>query len=91
MDLQLNEEQEMIRKMARDFAQNELAPVAAELDEKNEPPLANLKKMAELGFMGLAIPEEYGGIDADSISYVIAIEEISRSWLCITPWAATAW
>ena len=78
MDLQLNEEQEMIRKMARDFAQNELAPVAAELDEKSEPPLANLKKMADLGFMGLAIPEEYGGIDADSISYVIAIEEISK-------------
>jgi butyryl-CoA dehydrogenase len=78
MDLELNEEQEMIRKMARDFAQNELAPVAAELDEKGEPPLANLKKMADLGFMGLAIPEEYGGIDADSISYVIAIEEISK-------------
>ena len=78
MDLELNEEQEMIRKMAQDFAQNELAPVAAELDEKAEPPLANLKKMAALGFMGLAIPEEYGGIDADSISYVIAIEEISK-------------
>ena len=79
MDLQLNEEQEMIRKMARDFAQNEVAPVAAELDEKDEPPLANLKKMAELGFMGLAIPEEYGGIGADSVSYVIAIEEISKA------------
>jgi len=79
MDLELNEEQEMIRKMARDFAQNELAPVAAELDEKGEPPLANLKKMAELGFMGLAIPEEYGGIDADSISCVIAVEEISKA------------
>jgi alkylation response protein AidB-like acyl-CoA dehydrogenase len=79
MDLELNEEQEMIRKMARDFAQKELAPVAAELDEKNEPPLENLKKMAELGFMGLAIPEEYGGIDADSVSYVIAIEEISKA------------
>jgi len=78
MDLELNEEQEMIRKMARDFAQNELAPVAAELDEKAEPPLVNLKKMADLGFMGLAIPEEYGGIDADSISYVIAIEEICK-------------
>ncbi|TEU11008.1 MAG: acyl-CoA dehydrogenase [Anaerolineales bacterium] len=79
MDLQLNEEQEMIRKMARDFAQNEVAPVAAELDEKDEPPLANLKKMAELGFMGLAIPEEYEGIGADSVSYVIAIEEISKA------------
>ena len=78
MDLQLDEEQEMIRKMARDFAQNEVAPVAAELDEKHEPPLDNLKKMAELGFMGLAIPEEYGGFEADSISYVIAIEEISK-------------
>ncbi len=79
MDLELNEEQEMIRKMARDFAQNELAPVAAELDEKSEPPLANLKKMAELGFMGLAIPEEYGGIEADAISYAIAVEEISKA------------
>jgi butyryl-CoA dehydrogenase len=78
MDLQLNEEQEMIRKMARDFAQNELAPVAAELDEKAEPPLDILKKMAKLGFMGLAMPEEYGGIDTDSVSYVIAIEEISK-------------
>jgi len=79
MDLQLNEEQEMIRKMARDFAQNELAPVAAELDEEGEPPLDNLKKMAELGFMGLAIPEEYGGIEADSVSYAIAVEEISKA------------
>ncbi len=79
MDLELNEEQEMIRKMAREFAQNEVAPVAAELDEKNEAPLANLKKMAKLGFMGLAIPEEYGGIEADSVSYVIAIEEISKA------------
>ena len=78
MELELNEEQEMIRKMARDFAQNELSSVAAELDEKAEPPLANLKKMADLGFLGLAIPEEYGGIDADSISYVIAIEEICK-------------
>jgi len=79
MDLQLSEEQEMICKMARDFAQNELAPVAAELDEKGEPPLANLKKMAELGFMGLVIPEEYEGIDADSVSYVIVVEEISKA------------
>jgi butyryl-CoA dehydrogenase len=79
MDLQLNEEQEMIRKMARDFAQNELAPVAAELDEEGEPPLDNLKKMAELGFMGLTIPEEYGGIEADSVSYAIAVEEISKA------------
>jgi alkylation response protein AidB-like acyl-CoA dehydrogenase len=79
MDLELNEEQEMIRKMARDFAQNELAPVAAELDEKDEPPLDNLKKMAELGFMGLAIPEEYGGIGADSVSYVMTIEQVSKA------------
>jgi len=79
MDLELNEEQEMIRKMARDFAQNELAPVAAELDEKGEPPLANLEKMAELGFMGLVIPEEYGGIEVDSVSYVIAVEEVSKA------------
>lgn len=79
MDLTFNEEQEMIRKMARDFAIKEVAPIAAELDRKGEPPFALYKKMAELGFLGLLVPEEYGGVGADMISYVLAIEEISKA------------
>ena len=79
MDLKLNEEQEMIRKMAREFAEKEVAPIAAELDEKGEPSFANIKKMGELGFLGLTMPEEYGGSALDTISYCIAIEEISKA------------
>jgi butyryl-CoA dehydrogenase len=79
MDLKLNAEQEMIRKMAREFAEKEVAPIAAELDEKGEPSYANIKKMAELGFLGLTMPEEYGGAGLDTISYCIAIEEISKA------------
>jgi len=79
MDLTLTEEQEMIRKMARDFAEKELAPVAAEMDEKGEVPFGNIRKMAQLGFLGLNTPEEYGGAGLDSVSYVIAIEELSKA------------
>jgi len=79
MDFNLNEEQEMIRKMASDFATKEVAPIAAEADEKGEVPLAIIKKMGELGFLGLIISEEYGGCGLDSVSYVLAIEEISKA------------
>ncbi|MBC7259808.1 MAG: acyl-CoA dehydrogenase [Chloroflexi bacterium] len=79
MDLKLTEEQEMIRKMAREFAEKEVAPIAAELDEKGEVPYANIRKMAELGFLGLTAPEEYGGAGMDTVSYCIAIEEISKA------------
>jgi alkylation response protein AidB-like acyl-CoA dehydrogenase len=79
MDLKLTEEQEMIRDMARKFAELEVAPLAAELDEKGEPPLDNLKKMGELGFLGLIVPEEYGGPGADTVSYMLVLEEISKA------------
>ncbi len=79
MDLQLTEEQEMIRKMVRDFAQKEVAPIAAEIDEKGIVPFENIKKMAQLGLLGLTAAEEYDGGGADSVSYVIAIEEISKA------------
>ena len=79
MDLRLTEEQEMIRKMARNFAQKEVAPLAAELDEKGIVPLENIRKMGELGFLGLTAPEEYGGCGADTVSYVLALEEISKA------------
>ncbi len=79
MDLKLTEEQEMIRKTVRDFAQKELAPIAAEIDEKGIVPFENIKKMAQLGLLGFTTAEDYGGGGADSISYVIAIEELSKA------------
>ncbi len=79
MDFELNDEQRMIRDMVRDFAQNELAPRAREVDEMGEFPWENIRQMAELGLMGLPYPEEYGGAGADTISYALAVEEISRA------------
>ncbi|HEX5037896.1 MAG TPA: acyl-CoA dehydrogenase [bacterium] len=77
MDFKLTEEQIMIRDMARDFAQKEVEPKAAELDEKSQFPSMHIKKMAELGLMGMMIPQEWGGSGLDTLSYVLALEEIS--------------
>ena len=74
----LNEEQKMIRDAARDFAQKEIAPVAAGFDESGEFPHTTIKKMGELGFMGIEIPEQYGGAGMDTLSYVLALEEICK-------------
>lgn len=74
----LTDEHEMIRQAARDFARNEIAPIAAEFDESGEFPMETIKKMGEMGFMGIEIPEEYGGSGMDALAYVIAIEEISK-------------
>jgi butyryl-CoA dehydrogenase len=78
MNFQLSEEHEMLRKMVRDFAEREVAPTAAERDENETFDLAIFNKMAELGLTGIPWPEEYGGIGADYLSYVIAVEELSR-------------
>jgi len=78
MDFELTDEQRMIRDMARDFAESELAGVAAEIDETGEFPYETVKKMGELGLMGLTAPAEYGGVGADSVSYVLAVAEISK-------------
>lgn len=78
MDFELNEEQRMIRDLARDFARNEIAPIAAEIDETGEFPHETIKKMGELGLMGLEVSPEWGGAGADTVSYVLAMEEISR-------------
>jgi len=75
---QLSETHEEIRKLARSLADNELEPVAAELDREHEYPRAQVKKLAELGLMGVAIPEEHGGAGLDNLAYAIAMEEISR-------------
>ncbi|OGP10782.1 MAG: acyl-CoA dehydrogenase [Deltaproteobacteria bacterium GWA2_45_12] len=79
MHFQLDEQQKMIQDMARDFAQNEVAPFAAELDEKAEFPSRHLKKMGELGLMGMMVPEQWGGAGLDMVSYVLALEEISAA------------
>ncbi|WP_394238640.1 acyl-CoA dehydrogenase [Niallia oryzisoli] len=74
----LSEEHEMIRKMVRDFAQNEVAPTAAERDEEERFDRDIIDKMAELGLMGIPWPEEYGGIGSDYLAYCIAVEELAR-------------
>jgi butyryl-CoA dehydrogenase len=79
MDLALTPEQEMVQQTARDFAQNEVLPQAAENDRLHRFPEALVKRMGELGFLGVAIPEEWGGAGMDNVSYVLAMEEISRA------------
>lgn len=74
----LTEEHKMLRDAARDFAEKEIAPVAAEFDESGEFPHATIKKMGELGFMGIEMPEQYGGAGMDTLAYVLALEEICK-------------
>jgi len=78
MQLELNDNQKLIQKMVREFAEKEVAPIAAELDKKEEYPTKTLEKMAKLGLLGIIIPPEYGGAGLDTISYSIVVEEISR-------------
>ncbi|MCX2839902.1 acyl-CoA dehydrogenase [Cytobacillus gottheilii] len=78
MNFKLSEEHEMIRKMVRDFARNEVAPTAAERDEEERFDRELFDKMAELGLTGIPWPEEYGGIGSDYLAYCIAVEELSR-------------
>lgn len=78
MNFKLSEEHEMIRKMVRDFAENEVAPTAAERDEEERFDREIIAKMAELGLMGIPWPEEYGGIGSDFLAYCITVEELAR-------------
>ncbi len=78
MDFSLSEDQKMFRDMVRDFAEKELSPVAAHIDETEEFPAENVRKMAELGLFGVCYPEEYGGGGGDGIHLAIAIEELAR-------------
>lgn len=79
MDFQLSEEQLMIRQAARDFAVNECLPGVIERDELQKFPKEQIEKLADLGFMGMMVPAEYGGSGMDTISYVLAMEEISKA------------
>jgi alkylation response protein AidB-like acyl-CoA dehydrogenase len=71
-------EHEMIRQVARDFAQKEIAPIAAEYDESGDFPLKTVRKMGALGLMGIETPENYGGAGMDTLAYVLALEEICK-------------
>ena len=75
----LTDEHKMIQNAARDFAQKEIAPIAAKFDESGEFPYETVKKMGAMGFMGIEVPEEYGGTGMDTLSYVLAIEEVSKA------------
>jgi alkylation response protein AidB-like acyl-CoA dehydrogenase len=77
MDFTLTENQLMIQSAARDFAAREIAPVAAQFDLSGEFPRENVRKAGELGFMGVEVPEAYGGAGLDSICYVLMMEEIA--------------
>jgi alkylation response protein AidB-like acyl-CoA dehydrogenase len=74
----LTEEHEMIRQTARDFSQKEIAPIAAEFDESGDFPMETIMKMGEMGFMGIEVPEEYGGVGMDTLAYVLALVEVSK-------------
>ncbi|MEB1807535.1 MAG: acyl-CoA dehydrogenase [Bacillaceae bacterium] len=79
MNFELTKEQQMIRDMVRDFAQNEVAPKAEHVDKTAEFPIETFKKMGELGMLGIPFPEQYGGSGGDTISYALAVEEIGRA------------
>ena len=79
MDFSFTDDQLSIQSMARDFARKRIAPVAAELDQKGEFPLDNIREMGQLGLMGIEVPEQYGGAGMDSISYVLAMIEIAAA------------
>ncbi len=79
MDFELNEQQLLMQDSAREFAEKRLAPTAREWDEKEETPKEILSEMAELGYFGILLPEEYGGLGLDPLSYILALEEISKA------------
>lgn len=77
--IELTEEQQMIRELARDFAENEIKPIAAEIDREGRFPSELVKKMGELGFMGIFVPEQYGGSGMDTFTYILALEEVCKA------------
>ena len=82
MNFTLTKEQELVRQMVRDFAVNEVKPIAAEIDVTERFPMENVKKMGELGMMGIPFPTEFGGAGGDVLSYILAVEELSK--VCAT-------
>lgn len=78
MEFNLSKTHELFRQMIREFAEKEVKPLATELDEEEKFPVETVKKMAEIGIMGIPIPKEYGGAGGDNLMYAIAVEELSR-------------
>ena len=78
MDFGFNDEYKMIQKMYREFAEKEIKPLAEEIDENERFPKESVQKMADNGMLGIPFPEEYGGEEGDYLSYVIAVEELSK-------------
>jgi butyryl-CoA dehydrogenase len=79
MDFELTDAQRMFQETARQFADKEIVPIAEKVDQLGQFPRETIQKLGELGFMGVAVPEAYGGAGADTVSYVVALEEISRA------------
>ena len=79
MDFTLSKEHEMLRKMYREFAENEVKPLATEIDEEERFPMETVEKMAKLGMMGIYFPKEYGGAGGDNLAYAMAVEEIAKT------------
>src|ERR671927_883041 len=92
MDFDLSPDHDLIRRTVRDFAEQEVAPVAEELDRTKSFPYEIVAKLGELGLMGIPFPEEYGGGGGDTLSYALAVEELARidSSVCITLAAHTS-
>lgn len=78
MEFTYSREHEMVKKMLKEFAENEIAPISAEIDEKAEYPYETIAKLGELGLMGMPFPQSYGGAGTDYLTYIMAIEEISK-------------
>ena len=78
MNLDLSEEHELLRRTVREFARDRIAPVAEELDREHRFPYEIVAELAELGLMGIPVPEEWGGAGGDTLSYAIAVEELTR-------------
>ncbi len=78
MDFVLNKQQQMAQKLFQEFAENEVKPMAAEVDEEEKFPMENVKKMGELGMLGIPVSKQYGGQGGDVLSYVMCVEEMSK-------------
>jgi alkylation response protein AidB-like acyl-CoA dehydrogenase len=80
----LTEERRLLEQSARDFAMNEVLPIANKLDpERGEIPLSIRNKLAELGYFGIMIPEEYGGLGLGAFEYCLVTEELARAWMSV--------
>ena len=84
MDFELGEDQKLMAEAAREFAEKKLKPIAEKMDEEEAVPPEIYKELGELGYFGMLLPEKYGGIDLDTLSYICAIEELAKGSAAIT-------